>query len=48
MLHYLMSLVVLKKLNMQFIDVVISYLYGDLDTEIYLSQVAPAHGARLL
>jgi hypothetical protein len=32
--HYLISLVVSEKLNMQLIDVVTVYLYGDLDTEI--------------
>ena len=33
---YLVSLVVSEKLNMQLIDVVTAYLYGDLDTEIYI------------
>ena len=47
-LHYLISLVVSEELIMQLIDVVTSYLYGDLDMEIYPSQVAPDHGARLL
>ena len=32
--HYFISLVVSEKLNMQLIDVVTVYLYGDLDTEI--------------
>ena len=47
-LHYLISLVVSEELRMQLIDVVTSYLYEDLDMEIYPSQVAPDHGARLL
>ncbi|KAJ9558226.1 hypothetical protein OSB04_012840 [Centaurea solstitialis] len=34
--RYLISLVVSEKLNMQLMDVVIAYLYGDLDTEIYM------------
>ena len=34
--RYLISLVVSEKLNMQLMDVVIVYLYGDLDTEIYM------------
>ena len=33
-LHYLVSLVVSEELIMQLIDVVTSYLYGDLDMEI--------------
>ncbi|KAL6189492.1 hypothetical protein ACLB2K_040880 [Fragaria x ananassa] len=33
---YLVSLVVSEKLNMQLMDVVTAYLYGDLDTEIYM------------
>ena len=45
-LHYLVSLVVSEELTMQLMDVVTSYLYGDLD--IYPSQVALDHGARLL
>ena len=34
--RYLVSLVVSEKLNMQLIDVVTTYLYGDLDTDIYM------------
>ncbi|KAJ9539547.1 hypothetical protein OSB04_032280 [Centaurea solstitialis] len=34
--RYLISLVVSEKLNMQLMDLVITYLYGDLDTEIYM------------
>ncbi|KAM1882388.1 hypothetical protein ACFX13_003885 [Malus domestica] len=34
--RYLISLVVSEKLNMQLIDVVTVYLYGDLDTKIYM------------
>ncbi|KAK9932128.1 hypothetical protein M0R45_019377 [Rubus argutus] len=34
--RYLISLVVSEKLNMQLMDVVTTYLYGDLDTEIYM------------
>ena len=34
--HYLISLVVFEKLNMQLMDVVTVYLYEDLDTEIYM------------
>ena len=34
--HYLISLVVSKKLNMQLMNVVIAYLFGDLNTEIYM------------
>ncbi|KAK9922711.1 hypothetical protein M0R45_031161 [Rubus argutus] len=34
--RYLISLVVFEKLNMQLMDVVTAYLYGDLDTEIYM------------
>ena len=34
--RYLISLVVSKKLNMQLMEVVTAYLYGDLDTEIYM------------
>ena len=34
--HYLSSLVVSEKLNMQLMNVVIAYLYGDLKTEIYM------------
>ena len=41
-------LVVSEELNMQLMYVVITYLYGDLDMEIFPSQVAPDHGARLL
>ena len=47
-LHYLIILVVSEELTMQLMDVVQSYLYGDLDMEINPSQVAPDHGARLL
>ena len=36
MFHYLISLVVSKKLNMQLMNVVMAYLYGDLNTEIYM------------
>ena len=32
--HYLVSLVVSEKLNMQLMDMIASYLYGDLNTEI--------------
>ena len=35
--RYLISLVVSEKLNMQLMDVVTAYLYGDLDTDIYMS-----------
>ena len=35
-LHYLISLVVSEELIMQLMDVVTAYLYGDLDTEIYM------------
>ena len=35
--RYLVSLVVSEKLNMQLMDVVTAYLYGDLDTEIYMN-----------
>jgi len=31
--HYLVSLVASEKLDMQLMDVVITYLYGDLDTK---------------
>ena len=34
--RYLISLVVSEKLNMQLMDVVTTYLYEDLDTEIYM------------
>ena len=34
--RYLISLVVSEKLNMQLMDVVTAYLYGDLDTKIYM------------
>ena len=34
--RYLISLVVSEKLDMQLMDVVTAYLYGDLDTEIYM------------
>ena len=34
--HYLISLVLSEKLSMQLMDVVTSYLYGDLDTKIYM------------
>ncbi|KAM1926068.1 hypothetical protein ACFX13_033281 [Malus domestica] len=34
--HYLISLVVFEKLSMQLMDVVTAYLYGDLDTKIYM------------
>ena len=34
--RYLISLVVSERLNMQLMDVVTAYLYGDLDTEIYM------------
>jgi len=33
---YLISLVVFKKLNMQLVNVVTLYLYGNLDTKIYM------------
>ena len=35
--HYLISLVVFEKLSMQLMDVVTAYLYGDLDTKIYMN-----------
>jgi hypothetical protein len=47
-LHYLVSLVVSEELTMQLMNVVITYLYVDLDMKIYPSQVTPDHGARLL
>ena len=34
--RYLISFVVSEKLNMQLMDVVTMYLYGNLDTEIYM------------
>ena len=34
--HYLFSLVVSEKLNMQLMNVVVTYLYGDHDIEIYI------------
>ena len=34
--RYLISLVVSKKLSMQLMDIVTAYLYGNLDTEIYM------------
>ena len=34
--RYLISLVVSEKLDMQLMDVVTAYLYGDLDTDIYM------------
>ena len=34
--HYLISLVVSEKLNMQLMNVVTVYLFGDLNTEIYM------------
>ena len=34
--RYLISLVVSEKLSMQLMDVVIAYLYGDLDMKIYM------------
>ncbi|KAM2575015.1 hypothetical protein TB2_006883 [Malus domestica] len=34
--RYLISLVVFEKLNMQLMDVVIVYLYWDLDTKMYM------------
>ncbi|KAM2686026.1 hypothetical protein EV2_008967 [Malus domestica] len=34
--RYLISLVVSEKLNLQLMDMVTAYLYGDLDTEIYM------------
>ena len=37
MFHYLISLVVSEKLNMELMNVVIAYLYGDLNTDIYES-----------
>ena len=36
--HYLISLVVSEKLNMQLMNVVIAYLFGDLNTEIYIHE----------
>ena len=47
--RYLVSLVVSEKLSMQLMDVVTAYLYGDLDSEIYIryfhypSQVTLSH-----
>ena len=34
--RYLVSLVVSEKQSIQLMDVVTAYLYGDLDTEIYM------------
>ena len=34
--RYLISLVASEKLDMQLVDVVTAYLYGDLDMEIYM------------
>ena len=34
--RYLISLAVSKKLDMRLMDVVTAYLYGDLDTDIYM------------
>ena len=34
--HYLVSLVVSEKLGMQLMNVVTAYLYGDLDSELYM------------
>lgn len=36
MFHYLISLVVYEKIDMQLIDMVTSYLYRDLDTDVYM------------
>jgi len=36
MFRYLIGLVVSENLNMQLMDVVTTYLYGDLDIEIYM------------
>jgi len=36
---YLINLVVSEKLNMQFMDVVTTYFYGDLDTKIYMKVI---------
>ena len=36
MFFYLINLVVSEKLNVQLMDVVTTYLYGDLDTKIYM------------
>ena len=35
-LRYLISLAVFEKLDMRLMDVVIAYLYGNLDTDIYM------------
>ena len=54
---YLVSLVVSEKLDMQLMDVVTTYFYGDLDSEIYMKvpdgitlpeQVTLNHGVRML
>ena len=34
--HYLISLVVSEKLDMRLMDVITAYLYGELDTDIYM------------
>ncbi|KAM1569796.1 hypothetical protein ACFX10_034874 [Malus domestica] len=34
--RYLISLVISKKLDMRLMDVITAYLYGELDTEIYM------------
>ena len=34
--RYLISLAVSERLDMQLMDVVTAYLYGDLDTEMYM------------
>ena len=34
--RYLISLAISEKLNMRLMDVVTAYLYGDLDTDIYM------------
>ena len=35
--RYLISLVVSKKLDMRLMDVITAYLYGELDTDIYMN-----------
>ena len=34
--RYLISLVVSEKLDMRLMDVITAYLYGELDTDIYI------------
>ena len=37
--RYLISLAVFEKLDMRLMDVVTAYLYGDLDTDIYMKSL---------